>query len=328
MPAKRNKKGPTKGTGGKGKRALEGKKPTLPKEQRHWYAKKQQSKSGSRTQQGPRVAASREETRATPSGTPGRDAGGSELLVGRNPVIEALRAGVPATTLFLSTSIESEPRTTEATRLAGEAGVRIREASKAELDRRCESSGQPGAVHQGVVLKVPAYDYWDTDRLLETARASDTPPLLVALDSVTDPHNLGAVARSAAAFGAHGIVLPERRSAGVTTGAWKTSAGALARLPVAQATNLTRTLERYKRDGLFVAGLAADGDTTVADLDLASEPLVVVIGSEGKGLSRLVRETCDTVASIPISGAESLNASVAAGISLYEVARRRRASAR
>lgn len=326
MPAKRNKKGPTKGTGGKGKRALEGKKATLPKEQRHWYPKKQ-AKSGGRTQQGPRVAASRPETTTAPPRTSGRDGGGSELLVGRNPVVEALRAGVPATTLFLSTSVESEPRTTEATRLAGEAGVRIREASKAELDRRCESSGQPGAAHQGIVLKVRPYDYWDADHLLETAQGADTPPLIVALDSVTDPHNLGAVARSAAAFGAHGIVVPERRSAGVTTGAWKTSAGALARLPVAQATNLTRTLEKYKRDGLFVAGLAADGDTTVADLNLASGPLVVVIGSEGKGLSRLVRETCDTVASIPISGTESLNASVAAGISLYEVAQHRRASA-
>ncbi len=326
MPSKKSKKGPTKGTGGKGKRALQGKKATLPKEHRHWYRKRQQSGSGSRTQEAARGATSSPpKPEAAPPETAGRDGGGAELLVGRNPVVEALRSGAPATTLFLSNSVEAEPRTTEATRLAGEAGVRIQEVAKVELDRRCESSGQPRAAHQGIALKVPPYEYWDSDGLLENAQGSTTPPLIVALDSVTDPHNLGAVARSAAAFGAHGLLIPERRAAGVTMGAWKTSAGVLARIPVAQATNLTRALESYKRAGLFAVGLDADSDSSVRDLNLATEPLVVVIGSEGSGLSRLVRQTCDVVTGIPISGAESLNASVSAGITLYEVAQHRRA---
>ncbi|WP_046471223.1 23S rRNA (guanosine(2251)-2'-O)-methyltransferase RlmB [Allosalinactinospora lopnorensis] len=316
MPAKKGKKGPTKGSGGKGKSALEGKKGTLPKEQRHWYPKKQRSGAG-KQQPGPPVSS------PDVPGASGRDGGGSELLVGRNPVLEALRAGAPASRLFLANSLEPDPRITEAARLAGDAGVEIQEVTRTQLDNHCESSGQPGAAHQGIALKVPPYRYQHPDDLLDTAQESDTPPLIVALDSVTDPHNLGAVARSAAAFGAHGLLIPERRSAGVTMASWKTSAGALARLPVAQATNLTRTLEGYKQAGLFVAGLDAGADTRLDELGLATGPLVVVIGSEGKGLSRLVRETCDIVVGIPISGAESLNASVAAGIALYETARRR-----
>ncbi|HET9969893.1 MAG TPA: RNA methyltransferase, partial [Streptosporangiaceae bacterium] len=142
-----------------------------------------------------------------------------------------------------------------------------------------------------------------------------------ALDGVTDPRNLGAVARSAAAFGAHGVVVPSRRGAGVTAGAWKASAGALARLPVARAANLARTLASYQDAGLFVAGLDAAGDTEIGDLDLATSPLVVVIGSEGKGLSRIVAQSCDVLVRIPIAArTESLNAGVAAGIALYEVA--------
>ena len=150
-------------------------------------------------------------------------------------------------------------------------------------------------------------------------------PLVVALDGITDPRNLGAIVRSVAAFGGHGVVLPERRSVGMTAAAWKTSAGAAARVPVAQATNLVRTLEDFRRAGYFVVGLDMDADVDLPDLELATEPLVVVVGSEGKGLSRLVRETCDQIVSIPMSaGMESLNAGVAAGVALYEIARRRR----
>jgi 23S rRNA (guanosine2251-2'-O)-methyltransferase len=142
---------------------------------------------------------------------------------------------------------------------------------------------------------------------------------------VTDPRNLGAIARSATAFGAHGLLVPSRRSAGVTAGAWKTSAGTLANLPVARAANLTQTLQAYREDGLFVVGLDGTATIDIADVELATEPLVVVVGSEGKGLSRLVRESCDQVARIPMNAAaESLNAGVAAGIALYEVARHRR----
>ena len=159
------------------------------------------------------------------------------------------------------------------------------------------------------------------------AAGSGAPALIVALDSVTDPRNLGAVVRSAAGFGAHGVLIPERRSAGMTASAWKTSAGAAARLPVARATNLVRELKGYQQTGCMVVGLDADGDVSLPDLDLADGPLVIVVGSEGKGLSRLVAETCDALVSIPMAGSlESLNAGVAASIALYGVATRRSAS--
>jgi 23S rRNA (guanosine2251-2'-O)-methyltransferase len=317
MPAKKSKKGPTKGSGGKGKRSLEGKSGTLPASERHWYKGKQRARTAQRpAQPGGGQSGPRSERRGE----------GADLLIGRNPVVEALRAGMPATRLFLSNSLDPDERVNEAAKLAGSQGVDIVEVTRTELDRRCESNGLPGATHQGVVLQVRPYQYWAAEGLLDTARDSDTPPLIVMLDGVTDPHNLGAIARSAAAFDAHGLVIPERRSAGVTMTAWKTSAGTLARLPVAQATNLTRALETFKKAGLFVVGLDAEGDTQLPELELATGPLVIVVGSEGKGLSRLVREACDVVASIPIGGAESLNASVAAGVALYEVARRRGAA--
>ena len=146
----------------------------------------------------------------------------------------------------------------------------------------------------------------------------------MALDSVTDPRNLGAVVRSAAGFGAHGVVVPERRAAGMTASAWKTSAGAAARVPVAQCVNLTRQLKAYQEAGCMVVGLAADGDVSLPDLDLADGPLVLVVGSEGGGLSRLVAETCDQLVSIPMANQlESLNAGVAAGVALYAIAQRR-----
>ncbi|MBE2998733.1 23S rRNA (guanosine(2251)-2'-O)-methyltransferase RlmB [Nocardiopsis sp. HNM0947] len=317
MPAKKNKKGPTKGSGGKNRRSLEAKSGTLPAEQRHWYEGKQKAKAAKRQAAGG-------------PGPKGQDRGeqrgrkvNSDLLVGRNPVVEALRAHVPAKRLFLANSLDSDDRVNEAARLAGDLGVEVSEVTRNELDRRCDSNGQPGAAHQGIVLQVRPYEYAAPEDLLDRAKAADEPGLIVVLDGITDPHNLGAIARSAAAFGAHGIVIPERRTAGVNTTAWKTSAGTLARLPVAQATNLNRTLEAYKKEGLFTVGLDADGDTTLPGLHLATGPLVVVVGAEGKGISRLVRENCDAVASIPITAAESLNASVAAGVTLYEIARLR-----
>jgi 23S rRNA (guanosine2251-2'-O)-methyltransferase len=179
-------------------------------------------------------------------------------------------------------------------------------------------------VHQGLAARVPAYAYAHPDDLLERARLAGEPPLIVALDSVTDPRNLGAVVRSAAGFGAHGVLIPERRAAGMTASAWKTSAGAASRIPVAQAVNLTRQLKSYQEAGCMVVGLAADGDVSLPDLDLADGPLVVVVGSEGDGLSRLVAETCDQLVSIPmVNSVESLNAGVAASVTLYAVARAR-----
>ena len=209
----------------------------------------------------------------------------------------------------------------EILQICAERGITILEASKGELDRLTSD-----AVHQGVALQVPAYEYAHPDDLLSVELPGT--PLIVALDGITDPRNLGAIVRSAAGFGAHGVVIPERRAASMTASAWKTSAGAAARCPVAQTVNLTRQIKAYQDAGCFVVGLAADGDLTLpemlADTDLTGGPLVLVIGSEGDGLSRLVAETCDRLMSIPMAGVlESLNAGVAASVTLYAVAEAR-----
>jgi 23S rRNA (guanosine2251-2'-O)-methyltransferase len=301
---RKSKKGPQVGSGGQRKRALRGKGPTPPAEARKGHPAAR------------RAAAAERRT----AGRSARDAPSAELLVGRNPVAEALRAKVPATALYLAQGMEADERVTEAVRIAGNRGITLLEVSRAELDRRTG-----GVLHQGVALQVPPYAYHPLDEVLREADESGSPPLLVALDGVTDPRNLGAVIRSALAFGAHGVLIPERRSAGVTATAWRTSAGAAARVPVAQVTNLVRALKECREAGLFVVGLDADGTTSVDELELATEPLVLVVGSEGRGLSRLVGESCDLTVSIPMApGAESLNASVAAAVTLAEVARRRR----
>ncbi|MDT0322886.1 23S rRNA (guanosine(2251)-2'-O)-methyltransferase RlmB [Streptomyces millisiae] len=303
-----NKKGMQVGSGGQRRKALKGKGPTPPAEMRTGHAKKRAADARAR----------RDATR--PAARRGGAKGAAEMVVGRNPVVEALRAGVPAKTLYVQQFLENDDRVTEAIKLAMERGsVNLLEASKAELDRLT------GALHhQGVVLQIPPYEYAHPDDLLGAAHDEGRPPLIVALDGVTDPRNLGAVVRSVAAFGGHGVVVPERRAAGMTAGAWKTSAGTAARTPVARATNLTRALQAYQKAGLTVVGLAADGEAELADVAALDGPLVVVVGSEGKGLSRLVGETCDVRVRIPMpGGAESLNAGVAAGIVLYEAARRR-----
>jgi 23S rRNA (guanosine2251-2'-O)-methyltransferase len=240
-------------------------------------------------------------------------------VAGRNSVVEALRADIPVTTMYVAEQTERDDRLREAFRIASDRGLAVLEVTRSELDRMTDR-----AVHQGIALKVPPYDYANADDLVDLAAEAGGPALIVVLDSITDPRNLGAVVRSAGAFGVHGVVVPERRAAGMTAGAWKTAAGAAARIPVARATNLTRQLKHYQQAGLMVAGLDAEGTVDVADLDLAADPLVLVVGSEGKGLSRLVRQTCDVLVRIPMAATtESLNAGVAAGIALYEVDRRR-----
>ncbi|MFG3699722.1 23S rRNA (guanosine(2251)-2'-O)-methyltransferase RlmB [Micromonospora sp. NPDC047620] len=260
---------------------------------------------------GPRVAPGRKSN-------PSKDA--PELLVGRNPVLESLRAQVPATALYTAQGIDMDDRVNEIVRTAADRGIAILEISRAELDRMTG-----GVLHQGIGLQVPPFAYEPFEDLVAAA-LEQTAPLLVALDGVTDPRNLGAVIRSAAAFGAQGVFVPERRAAGITATAWRTSAGAAARVPVAQVTNLTRSLKACQDAGFVVVGLDADGETDLYDLEAAVGPLVVVVGSEGRGLSRLVGETCDLTVSIPmVSDVESLNASVAAAVTLAEVARRRAA---
>ena len=221
--------------------------------------------------------------------------------------------------MYVAEGAERDGRLREAFRLTAERGIAVLEVGRGELDRLTG-----GAVHQGLAAKLPAYEYAHADDLLDRAAELGEPPLIVALDSVTDPRNLGAVVRSAAGFGAHGVVVPERRAAGMTASAWKTSAGAAARVPVAQTVNLTRQLKAYQDAGCMVVGLAADGEVSLPALDLADGPLVVVVGSEGAGLSRLVAETCDQLVSIPMaSSLESLNAGVAAGVALYAIAEKR-----
>ncbi|MEV0728762.1 MULTISPECIES: 23S rRNA (guanosine(2251)-2'-O)-methyltransferase RlmB [Polymorphospora] len=271
-------------------------------------------RAGSRTptRSGPRVAPGRKSM-------PAKDA--PELLVGRNPVVEALRTHVPATALYVAHGIDIDDRVNELVRTAADRGIAILEVSRPELDRMTG-----GVLHQGVGLQVPPFAYEIFEDLL-AASVEHTAPLLVALDGVTDPRNLGAVIRSAAAFGAQGVFMPERRAAGITATAWRTSAGAAARVPVSQVTNLTRAVKACQQAGFMVVGLDADGETGLYDLEAAVGPLVVVVGSEGRGLSRLVGETCDLRVSIPmVSEIESLNASVAAAVSLAEIARRRRES--
>jgi 23S rRNA (guanosine2251-2'-O)-methyltransferase len=304
------KKGAQVGSGGQRRRGLEGKGPTPPAEMRKGHAKQRAAQAKARRAQGGR-----------PQQRRGSGRSASELVVGRNPVVEALREGVPATTLYVQQFIDNDERVREALQLAAErGGINLMEAPRPELDRMTN-----GLNHQGLVLQVPPYEYAHPEDLADAAADAGEDPLIVALDGVTDPRNLGAVVRSVSAFGGHGVVVPERRAAGMTAGAWKTSAGTAARTPVARATNLTRALEQYQKAGLTVVGLAADGEAELGDLDALEGPVVIVVGSEGKGLSRLVGETCDVRVRIPMpGGAESLNAGVAAGIVLYEAARRRR----
>ncbi|MFM6962797.1 MAG: 23S rRNA (guanosine(2251)-2'-O)-methyltransferase RlmB [Micrococcales bacterium] len=244
----------------------------------------------------------------------------SEVLSGRNSVLEALRAKVPATALYIAQRIEMDDRVKEALLIANARKIPINEVTRPEIDRLTGFD----SVHQGIALSTPPYSYAHPAELVDTIIGRGQRPLLVALDGITDPRNLGAIIRSVAAFGGQGVIVPQRRSTGVTAAAWKTSAGAAARVPVALAANLTNTLKDLKKRGLFVVGLDGDGDMQMTDFKLGTEPLVLVIGSEGKGLSRLVQENCDAIVSIPISAAtESLNAGIAASVALYEVSKRR-----
>ncbi|AJM77250.1 23S rRNA (guanosine(2251)-2'-O)-methyltransferase RlmB [Rathayibacter toxicus] len=319
---RKKNKGKTVGSGGQGRQALEGKKPTPKAEDRPYHpagkakaARERFVAAGGTGRPGKSVSGGRDQGRAVPAR---KSASGdkSEMVAGRNSVLEALRAKIPATTLYLATRIEMDDRVKEALMLAAARSLPILEVMRPELDRLVG----PDSVHQGLVLKVPPYEYAHPGDLLERSASRGALPLIVALDGITDPRNLGAIIRSIAAFGGDGVIVPQRRSVGLNAAAWKTSAGAAARIPVALAANLTQTIKDYKREGVFIIGLDGDGDTMLPGLELADRPLLVVVGSEGKGLSRLVAEQCDAVVSIPInSAAESLNAGIAASVALYEI---------
>ncbi|AFM19391.1 rRNA methylase, putative, group 3 [Mycolicibacterium chubuense NBB4] len=296
------KKGPTVGSGGVRRRGLEGKGATPPAHKRPHHPAAKRAAKAARQQQGRH-----------------KKTDDTEIVLGRNPVVECLRAGVPATALYVALGTDSDERLTEAVQTAGDRGIAILEVPRHDLDRIAANG-----MHQGLALQVPPYVYAHPDDLLAEAKRDAAQPLLVALDNISDPRNLGAIVRSVAAFGGHGVLIPQRRSASVTAVAWRTSAGAAARIPVARATNLNRTLKQWADAGVQVVGLDAGGDTAIDEID-GEGPIVVVVGSEGKGLSRLVRENCDAIVSIPMAGpTESLNASVAAGVVLAEIARQRR----
>jgi 23S rRNA (guanosine2251-2'-O)-methyltransferase len=357
-----SKKGAASGSGGKNRASLKGRGRTLPADERPWHkgysgtedlpaktARKQEKERRAAAAEGrvPKVGqpGSKDTTwgrgggrgstgrpasqrggklpnRGGPRIAPGRRSNptreGPELLLGRNPVNEALRAAVPATALYIAQGIDIDDRITEIVRTAGDRGIPILEIGRNELDRMTG-----GVLHQGVGLQVPPFAYENLDDLI-AASLEQTAPLLVALDGVTDPRNVGAVIRSVAAFGGHGVFMTERRAAGITATAWRTSAGAAARVPVSQVVNLTRAVKACQQAGFTAIGLDADGEMDLYQLEAAVGPLLVVVGSEGRGLSRLVGETCDLRVSIPMaSEVESLNASVAAAVTLAEVARRR-----
>jgi 23S rRNA (guanosine2251-2'-O)-methyltransferase len=324
---------PRPGTGGYGKHKLEGKGPTPPAEMRPGHPAQRAAaraakaaaagKATSRTPApgGPRARPEQGPQERGPERRERRD-DAPEMVAGRNPVVESLRAKVPAMALYVTGRAQEDERVAEAVQLAAGTGIAVLETSMMELDRLTDNT-----VHQGVALRIRPYEYAHPEDLL-AERAGQIAPLIVALDGVTDPRNLGAIVRSAAAFGASGVLVPARRSAHVTAGAWKASAGALSRLRVAQCSNLTRTLEAYKQKGLFVAGLDAEGPVDVHEMTIADGPMVLVVGSEGRGLSRIVASACDMLVSIPMSsGMESLNAGIAASIALYEIATVRKSSA-
>ena len=297
-----SKKGPTGGTGGKNKRRLEGKGPTPKAEDRPYHAAAKRKKAAEK-KAAPRTRTGRSEK---PKG---------EIVSGRNAVLEALRASVPATELIVARSIDVDDRVAESLQLALHHQLPIREVHRAEIEGISANS-------QGIILAIKPYQYSSFQEITERA---NHPILIVALDGVTDPRNLGAIVRSAAAFGAAGVVMTERRAAAMTASAWKSSAGAAARLPVAQVTNMARTIDDAKKIGCFVIGLDGESDETLSGMKVAKENVMVVVGSEGKGLSRLVREKCDLVVSIPMRATtESLNASVATSIALFWVDEQRR----
>ena len=240
----------------------------------------------------------------------------SEQIEGRNAVLEAFRSGKCVDKLFILDGCQDGPVRTIA-REARKTDTIINYVSKERLDQLSETRA-----HQGVIAQVAAYEYSTVDEILARAEEKGEPPFLILLDNVEDPHNLGAIIRTANLAGAHGVIVPKRRAVGLTSTVAKTSAGAINYTPVAKVTNIVRTIEELKEKGIWF--VCADmGGETMYDLDLTG-PMGLVIGNEGEGVSRLVREACDFTASIPMKGdIDSLNASVAAGVLAYEIVRQR-----
>ena len=253
------------------------------------------------------------ERRPAPSG----EADG--IIEGRNAVTEALRAGTPIDKIYLARG-ETDAALGHIASTARSKGVVVVECDRRKLDGMSRTHS-----HQGVIALAAVREYASVDDILEAARAKGEPPLIVVCDELSDPHNLGAVIRTAECAGAHGVIIPKRRSAALTAVVAKTSAGAVSHVPVARVANLPALLKELKEAGVWVFGTAADGDRLLYDADLKG-PAAIVIGSEGDGMTRLAAENCDFLVSIPMRGKlNSLNASAAAAILLYEAVRQRMA---
>lgn len=300
---------PQKGSGGKNRRSLAGRGATPKAEDRTYHAAHYEARIAQK-RQADAAAAAKGKLKTRVKVGPGR-----ELIVGRNAVIEAARSGVGIERIFLSAD-PGDGKMREVVDALAPLGTPFLEVTRRDLD-----IASNGAAHQGVGIEIAEYQYADIDDLLVAALQGNN--LLVALDHVTDPHNVGAVLRSSAAFGVDGLILPERRSAGIGSTAWKVSAGAAAKVPAARVGNLVQALERAKAAGFFVVGLEGSAEQTVRDFSLAADPIVLVTGAEGAGLGRLVADTCDMLVGIDAPGMESLNAAVATGIALYEISARR-----
>ena len=295
-------KSKTAGSGGRVRRGLQGRGPTPKAEDRTYHKAHKSKKDADKRNQGQRK-------KTTSSAV------GADWVVGRNPVYEALLAGLPVKKAYVAEGSERDDRLRDILKFTADNSIPLLQVTRAELDR---VTGD--LVHQGVALQLPPFEYADPEDVFSTAFQAGSSGLVVALDGVTDPRNLGAIVRSAAAFGAQGVIIPSRRSASMTATAWKASSGAAARIPVAMATNLNRALNQAQKMGFTVVGLAGDSDIPVSGMPGADAPVLVVVGSEGEGLARLTRDNCDSLLSIPMAGTvESLNASVAASIALYEI---------
>ena len=254
-----------------------------------------------------------------PSAPPEDGPQADDVIHGRNPVLEALRAGRPINKVLLAQGVGRPAAVEEILRLAKEAMVVVE-----RVDRRAVDRLSPDGRSQGVVALAAVKDYADLEQLLEVARERGEPPLFVVLDHIEDPHNLGAIIRTADAAGVHGVIIPQRRAAALTGSVARSSAGAVEYVPVARLGNLSNALASLAKENVWTVGIDPSGQSDYTEIDYR-QPTAIVIGAEGKGLSRLIKERCDLLASIPMRGRiASLNASVAAALVMYEAARQRR----
>ena len=245
----------------------------------------------------------------------------SDVIEGRNPILEALRAGRPINKILIAQGVGQPAVVAEILLLAKEAGALVERVDRRAIDR-LSTTGRS----QGMIALVAVKTYADLDQLLEIGRIRGEPPLLILLDGIQDPHNLGAIIRTADGAGVHGIVIPERRAAGLTASVARSSAGAVEHVPVARVGNLSNALARLAKDNVWTVGIDPSGSSDYTEVDYR-QATAIVVGAEGKGLSRLVKERCDILASVPMRGkVASLNASVAAALVMYEAMRQRNPS--